>query len=265
MADLLFIPGSTPEPLQYERKTVVFYDVLGWRDQIKRAGNDPTKIARLQRMILRPIQNLRAGKDTLKFQFSAFSDNIAISCAPDRDSIFRLLTTLGSFVLGSTAAGFLVRGGLTLGEIVHNDHAVFGPALNRAYEIESTIASVPRIVIDKDAFEIQEWPFFVGHDGGTYFVDPFTTSFIRFLQNMSAAISPDKWQKAGFDDASGLHRYDAENLLTGALQGLKGVARSPLADKEYKKVEWLYDRIAGRLGVPPLRSYPRLRADDVAG
>ena len=262
MTDLLFIPGSTPEPLHYERRAVVFYDMLGWRDQIKRAGNDATRIARLQRMILRPIQNLRAGKDTLKFQFSAFSDNIAISCAPDRDSVFRLLATLGSFVLASTAAGFLARGGLTLGEIVHNDHAVFGPALNRAYEIESTIASVPRIAIDKDAFEIEKWPFFVGHEEGTFFVDPFTTSFVRFLQSMSAAISEDRWQKAGFDDTSGLHKYDAESLLSGALQGLKSVARAPLADKEYKKVEWLYDRIAGRLGVPPLRSYPRVRPDD---
>ena len=78
MVDLLFTPGSKPEPLQYERKAVVFYDVLGWRNQIQKAGNDPEKIATLQRVILRPIQSLRAGEKTLNLKFSAFSDNIAI-------------------------------------------------------------------------------------------------------------------------------------------------------------------------------------------
>jgi hypothetical protein len=141
MADLLFVPGSVPEPLSYERRAVVFYDVLGWRDQIQRAGNDSAKIARLQRTILRPIQSLRAGQAITAFRFSAFSDNVVISCPPDEQTVFRLLTTLGSFMLGSAAGGFLVRGGITIGDIVHNEYVVFGPALNRAYELESTVAN----------------------------------------------------------------------------------------------------------------------------
>jgi hypothetical protein len=259
MADLLFTPGSKPEPLQYERKAVVFYDILGWQDQIQRAANDPVKIAQLQRVILRPIQSLRAGQETLNFKFSAFSDNIAISCAPHSESISRLLATLGSFIVGSTAAGFLIRGGMTIGEVIHNEHAVFGPALNRAYELENRVASVPRIILDKEAFrEFEDLPSFVVQEDDVAFIDPFTISFLTFLQRMSAAVSKESWEKAGFDDKSGLHLYNPGKLLAGAFEGLKREARSPLGDKEYQKIEWLYDRIASRLGVPPLKSYPRL-------
>jgi hypothetical protein len=259
MVDLLFTPGSKPEPLQYERKAVVFYDVLGWRNQIQKAGNDPEKIAMLQRVILRPIQSLRAGEKTLNLKFSAFSDNITISCAAKQDSVFHLLVTLGSFVLGGTASGFLIRGGMTIGEVVHNEHAVFGPALNRAYELESRVASFPRIILDKEAFrEFDEMPSVVAYEKDAAFIDPFTVSFVKFLQQMSAAIPKEGWERAGFNDKSGLHKYNSEKLLTGAFEGLKRIARSPLGDKEYRKVEWLYDRVASRLGVPLLKSYPRI-------
>lgn len=44
--------------------------------------------------------------------------------------------------------GVLIRGGLTYGEVcVHKDR-IFGPAFMRAYQIESSLARYPRIVID---------------------------------------------------------------------------------------------------------------------
>jgi hypothetical protein len=46
-------------------------------------------------------------------------------------------------------------------------------------------------------------------------------------------------------------------MLKGMLGALKREIRSPLPDKEWEKIAWLYDRIALRLGVPPAKSYPR--------
>jgi hypothetical protein len=34
--------------------------------------------------------------------------------------------------------------------------------------------------------------------------------------------------------------------------------KKPLADKDYDRFAWLYDRVAKRLGVPPASSYPRI-------
>ena len=37
------------------------------------------------------------------------------------------------------------RGGVAIGDIYHDDEAVFGPGLVRAYDIESNVAKFPRI------------------------------------------------------------------------------------------------------------------------
>lgn len=44
--------------------------------------------------------------------------------------------------------GYLVRGAVTLGELYHTKKHIVGPAMVRAYELESEIAKVPRVIID---------------------------------------------------------------------------------------------------------------------
>lgn len=36
----------------YERRVVVFYDVLGWRSKIETAGAEPKEIGELRRLVL---------------------------------------------------------------------------------------------------------------------------------------------------------------------------------------------------------------------
>lgn len=83
-----------------------------------------------------------------------------------------------------------LRGAITFGEIDHRDDMVFGPALVRAYYLESKVADSPRIVIDPDlvhAYRTGKVPVPFGHersqdakdlerllkrsDDGVYFVD----------------------------------------------------------------------------------------------
>lgn len=52
--------------------------------------------------------------------------------------------------------GILIRGGLTLGKIAVNGNKIFGPALVRAYELESKVAIYPRIVVDKNLINVFE-------------------------------------------------------------------------------------------------------------
>lgn len=45
--------------------------------------------------------------------------------------------------------GILVRGGLTFGDVCIQESRIFGPAFNRAYELESKLARYPRILVDE--------------------------------------------------------------------------------------------------------------------
>lgn len=44
--------------------------------------------------------------------------------------------------------GIFVRGGVSIGEVHFDDQTLFGPGFVRAYELESTYANFPRIVVD---------------------------------------------------------------------------------------------------------------------
>jgi hypothetical protein len=50
-----------------------------------------------------------------------------------------------------TEMGYLVRGSVTIGNIITDENLIFGPALVRAYaDLENKLAKWPRVVVDPD-------------------------------------------------------------------------------------------------------------------
>lgn len=129
----------------YERRLVIFYDVLGWRSHIKAARRDVKKIGELRRLILQHGRSwpLRTNLDV---KISTFSDNVVIS-QPLNGTEPLLLTQMAFFQVAAAMNGFLLRGGITVGDLVHDDECVFGPGLNRAYQLESEKALFPRLAV----------------------------------------------------------------------------------------------------------------------
>jgi hypothetical protein len=248
----------------YENRTIVFYDFLGWRAKITEAGNDPQKIGDLRRIILRHTRSLGGIREYASpgVRFSTFSDNIVVTCEPERDATLHLITTLAAFQLAALADGFLIRGGLTVGAIYHDNVSVFGPGLNRAYELESQIAQVPRIIVDDQIRDI------VGRDiviinssEEECFIDPFSIQFMDILISMEDMNVPkDVYSTLGFPSSGrrSLRGISANQFFGTPLSGIKSLIRTPLRDKEWNKVAWVYDRLANILGVPHASSYPRV-------
>jgi hypothetical protein len=125
----------------YQRRVVVFYDFLGWQNHIDEAGGAPANLGLLRRMILRHKRMLGVKTD-LEIRSSTFSDNVVITQAAGEKTQM-LMQHLANVQLGSALVGFLVRGGITVGNVVHDNEVVFGPGLNRAYHLESKIAKYP--------------------------------------------------------------------------------------------------------------------------
>ncbi|MPZ37544.1 MAG: hypothetical protein GEU95_05680 [Rhizobiales bacterium] len=200
-------------------------------------------------------------KDT---RASTFSDNVVIS-TPTEERYQHFLQVLGMIQLSSACGGFLLRGGITIGDIVHDGEAVFGPALIRAYDLERLHAQYPRVILDPEAIaDFGKLPAVVVEEKGSYFIDPFHAGFIEWLSSLQKADAVSDFIEAGIPAPTGLMRrmWD-DNVLKAVLHILKQQIREPIEDKDWDKVAWLYDRIAGRLGVPPARSYPRARPRDL--
>jgi hypothetical protein len=243
----------------YERRVVIFYDVLGWRSRIAEVGNRVAELGKLRRLILRHTRSLPI-RPIHELKFSTFSDNIVITQKASEETP-RLIMQIAFLQVAAAMEGFLLRGGMTVGEIIHDDECVFGPGLNRAYELETKVAVYPRFVLDPNV--LSEFGF-IGDlavvENDIPFLDPFRLEFMAYMKNQHVFLDKQTAIDAGLPaPENSLPKYGDEQILGAILAKLNAQIRAPLGDKEWAKIAWLYDRIAVQLGVPFAKSYPRLR------
>jgi hypothetical protein len=144
----------------YEQRVIVYADIIGWTAACQEPSNYPRLRAVTQGIAERgrnfsaevkaKVAKLAGAGVPLhfieqhaSFEFSFFSDNLAIS-VPSRyaEQVFK---TIAFVVHGLLREGFLVRGGVTLGDVYHRNNVLFGPALIEAVDLERT-ARYPRLL-----------------------------------------------------------------------------------------------------------------------
>lgn len=166
--------------VHYELRLVCFFDTLGWKHKIDAAGIDPQKIARLAlvpRLFSSAITAL--AKKLPGAIMTSFSDNVVVSIPYDADRVLSSLESLAKIQLGLAMEGFFLRGAVTIGLLFHDDEIVFGPALNRAYQLESKTAIYPRVLLDGECSDLTSHSsIFLDHEGDQVFIDPFKLQFV---------------------------------------------------------------------------------------
>jgi hypothetical protein len=173
--------------------------VLGWKDKIGQAANNPKKIAELKSLVRLFVQlkmEYEAKNKRHGMRISTFSDNVVISANPSNETLVVMMLILAGTQLLAARRGHYIRGGMTIGNIVHDDDVVFGPGLNQAYHLESEVAQVPRIVIDRNCvdhlFSRNKFrPGLLVRQRGTYFLNPWTLPFAEFTtRHLKKDLSP---------------------------------------------------------------------------
>lgn len=235
--------------LAYELRLVAFFDILGWRNEILAAGNDPRHIARLAAAVRMFNANAEAVGDA-GARLTTFSDNVVFSKPFAPGDVEWLLQGLATTQLGLAVSGFLIRGAVTVGLIHHDEHIVFGPALNRAYELESKVAIYPRILIDAPALAVPPGLDFI--DAGVPpFLDPFKPCFWDRIQAQSP-IQTRVLER--FEVLSGM-TIPVEPVLVSGDTALASIANRLSAElmttddpRAWRKLAWLFDRVVCGLG-----------------
>ncbi|QWH20717.1 hypothetical protein EXW62_27335 (plasmid) [Bacillus mycoides] len=175
---------------EYEERAIVFLDFLGFRNIVNKTVNSKSEFNQLLNTLNKivnfvtfkeeasssvhekEIEELAKFKDTdyednyYKYiennsledlvhsspsddrRVTVFSDSIIISYPINcmYDLLLETLSISGAIL----SSGYLVRGGITYGKLYHDERIVFGPAMNKAYDLESKVADVPRIILDTD-------------------------------------------------------------------------------------------------------------------
>jgi hypothetical protein len=136
---------------QYEDRVVFFFDILGFRDLISKEfeknPNNSEKIYEAFEFINKFYEDEIPDKYNPSKQITFFSDSLVISFVYDEpDLIFSTICTIQILLVNLLLRGIVMRGGISVGKLLHNEKYLFGPAFIDAYDIESKIAIYPRII-----------------------------------------------------------------------------------------------------------------------
>jgi hypothetical protein len=180
------------EQKTYRRAIVSYVDILGFKKLVEDSEHAPEKVAQIGEL-------LQAAKDELRFNpphlvdFSPsdprtffaqnfsdltvrvrFVDNISST----KQAVSELQYLAGTQLTLMMRNDLLIRGGMCEGDIVASTGVTYGPALVKAYALESEYAIYPRIVVDRrlaaallDLNDESITGMLERGDDGAYFID----------------------------------------------------------------------------------------------
>src|SRR5579871_396429 len=159
---------SKVAPTAYSHRVIAFIDVLGFGALVESTSNSMPKsqaktLKRITDAILWALEELDELHTPLSdVVFTQFSDSFVLSCDASKDSFALYDFALAALSIIDCFLGskLLLRGGITQGDLIHDDKLLFGPAMNRAYHLESKLAKVPRIILDPELPQLQEFSAF---------------------------------------------------------------------------------------------------------
>jgi hypothetical protein len=172
------------ENLKYEKRIIAFIDILGFRELIKDSEKNPSTLEKIYEIINyfknweKPeswnLKTIEIEEDAQKkglanFDLSnkstctCFSDSIIVSIKISDGDINASLSTLianisyiGSYIIQK---GILFRGAITIGNIIHQDNGIIlGQGFIDAYNLESKLATFPRIVVSDKLIKELNYP-----------------------------------------------------------------------------------------------------------
>jgi len=182
--------------LDYEDRLIIYIDILGFTNFIDYTTQ--TKINRSEKIIkinnlLKLIKsyfevkykNLQVSKTR---QYTSFSDLLVVSInLKEIKNIAFEIYEIYNLLKEANYNGFLLRGAIVYGKIIHTKDVLFGPGIISAYNKERNIAKYPRIIIDNvivsDLIELYEqeqdycyYDNIISRDiDGLYYIDLFKT------------------------------------------------------------------------------------------
>jgi hypothetical protein len=154
--------------MKYKERIICFIDILGFSKHVEKTfdidSNDIEDEIELIANAIKSMEEYSAlsfGPRPKSREVTQFSDSIVLSFDyKEKDSIFHTLLDIQLLIIDMAYKGFLCRGGIVLGKIIHSKNMVFGPGMVDAYMLESKAANYPRIILGKNILELGE--FFVG-------------------------------------------------------------------------------------------------------
>lgn len=143
-----------PIVIQYEQRYCAF--ILGFSELMKKLSSGEQKFTAIRNLLLQlhqPDRGHPVGLDEPDFRAQSISDAVAISTACNLHGLYQMLHALETLTLNLLYEGYFVRGAIVKDYLCHAPGMVFGPALIRAFHLESEVTRYPRIMVTSDVVQ----------------------------------------------------------------------------------------------------------------
>ena len=143
----------------YEKRVICFIDILGFKSHIDKSIQDENHIETISIALDAISDVMDMEVDDAKYRnidvnVTQFSDSVVLSYDINGDDqLAFVIMSISTMVSRLLQYGFLLRGAITQGKVIHTNKQLFGPAMNEAYELESEHACYPRIIVPRKVFE----------------------------------------------------------------------------------------------------------------
>ena len=141
---------ATTAKRRYEERIILFLDFLGFKEIVESTVGDNANLDRLLEAIDRLYDIGHEDADLYSTRsITIFSDSVVLSYAVhEQSAVFYLLSDIAFAVIDLAIRGFLLRGAVTVGDLLHTKRYLVGPAMVKAHELESKVAKSPRVLLD---------------------------------------------------------------------------------------------------------------------
>jgi len=246
---------------KYERRIVAFIDILGFKEIVKQSEYDTTRIDLLYSVLDYLKDWETSEKWDLKFveieedaqkrgvayfdirgktNSTSFSDSIVVSVKVDNNvnemtsTLIVNLAYIGAILMEK---GILFRGGLTIGNIIHNENGtVFGQGLIDAYLLETKSAKYPRIILSDKLIKELNYPIDTKRNRYPYhqYITRFSDGCVGFHQMIYFQVIESWIEMTPEKLASSL-----ESIRKVIVKGLDASFENP---DVYEKYKWLKEQ-----------------------
>lgn len=191
---------------------VAYLDILGIKNAInsEESGVYLNKINELYKESMKMINTYNSLKGyRLNIKTKIFSDNIIIAIPKEEffgSSIndiksFYMVIIVAVFQIIALGYGLLIRGSLVIDNLYIDENFVYGIALSKGYELESSVANYPRVIInsrDISLFlksDIQQ-NIIEKDSSNMFYVNPFKGYYDTFTPEEREIIDPKSYDEA---------------------------------------------------------------------
>ncbi len=160
---------------------VAFIDLLGFSSMVQHDCETPSGEQQyIESLYEAHNRTKQLSKDFKGLQVTQFSDSAVLAIPYSEENFTKLLNIVSDFQFELLKYGILCRGGISYGKHFGTGDFLFSKALIDAYNLESKIASTPRIIVSKELLdlvyplsELDPKNHLLKENDGLFFVDYF--------------------------------------------------------------------------------------------